>query len=73
MFRTQAQLKTLTKVFDKRLTAFQRVSARFGLSKKPNSLTVEIEKLKVLSEMKGTLIGILDVMRYTVYKHAPCI
>ena len=66
MFRTKAQLKTITKVFDKRLTAFQRVSARFGLAKKPNSLTVEIEKLKVLSEMKDTLTGILDVMRYTV-------
>ena len=61
-------LKTLTwnHINDRALTAVQRVEARFGGHKKPNALSIEIEKTKTLWGINDTLTGIYDILRYMV-------
>ena len=72
MHATRAHLQVLTKAFDKRLTAVQRVADRFGGPKKLNALSVEIEKAKTLKQIGNTLTGILDVLRYMVCSRVFC-
>ena len=43
------------------LTAMQRAENRFGGPKKPNALSIEIEKATTLQGINSTLTGIYDV------------
>ena len=70
MHATRIRLQELTKAFNKRLTAVQRVADRFGGSKKLNTLSVEIEKAKTIKQIGNTLTGILDMLRYMVCLYA---
>lgn len=67
------RLREITKAFDRRLTSVQRVMNRFGGSKKPTELSIEVEKAKTLEEISGTLIGILDVVRYALFPRVFCV
>ena len=60
------RLRVAIEKFDKRLTAAQRVEVRFGGPKKPNALSIEIEKAKTLRGIADTLTGIYDTLRYMV-------
>ena len=66
MHVSDGRLRGLAKVFDTRLTAVQRVESRFGGPKKPNSLSIEIDKAQTLRKINTNLEAMLDVMRYQV-------
>ena len=46
---------------DRTLTAMQRAENRFGDPKKPNALSIEIEKATTLRGINSILTGIYDV------------
>ena len=66
MYITRDRLRQVTKTFDLRLTAVQRVENRFGGPKKPNSLTIEIDKAHTLRKINKNMEAMLDVMRFQV-------
>ena len=66
LYRTRRDLEIFCTAFNRRLTAVQRTIARFGGTKVPNALTIEIDKARSLRAISATLTGILDVMRYQV-------
>ena len=65
-YRSVRSLVDHAKAFDKRLTSVQRVFARFGQPKLPNSLSIEVEKAKTLRGIAASLEGIHDTLRYLV-------
>ena len=57
-YRTRLHLRAVTEVFDRCLTAAQRVQRCFGKPKKPDALRIEIDKAEILREIEKTLAGI---------------
>ena len=67
------RLREINKAFDRRLTSVQRVMNRFGGSKNPTEFSIEVEKAKNFKEISGTLIGILDAVRYARFPRVFCV
>ena len=63
---SKRRLKRAAKEFDRRVTSFQRVALRLGNAKRPDGLTVEIDKAKSLRNINSNLEALLDVMRFAV-------
>ena len=57
-YRTRLDLRAVTEVFDRRLTAAQRVQRRFGKPRKPDALPIEIDKAKILRGIGKNLVAI---------------
>lgn len=53
-------------IFDRTLTAHQRVVNRLGGHKKPGLFEASLDQAKSLRGIQQTLDGILDVMRFSV-------
>lgn len=67
---TAVRLRRTCDHFNTALTAIQRVENRLGTKKKPDGEAVELDIAKTLRKILGVLMGIYDVMRFTVHTHS---
>ena len=65
-YASAASLEEAAKTVNTVLTAYQRVDLRFGGHKQPDDHAVLVDLAKSLRGINATMIGIYDVMRYTV-------
>ena len=66
---SRAQLEEATKITDSVLTQHQRVANRFGGPKKPDLVTVQLDRAKILQGILDVMTGIYDVMRFWLLSH----